>query len=88
MTTEQRIVKLEEQLRETNEKLGAFLQNAGEVDSQVVRTINILIGNYIKDKMVLNDISDINIVSPTNNQVLKYSTSPDPNEWVNGTDQI
>lgn len=71
-----------EQLKMEVEKLKmevASMQSASTVNPQVYKMILDIIGN-----LGLNNLSDVNISSPSSNQVLKYNGTV----WYNGTDEV
>jgi ABC-type uncharacterized transport system auxiliary subunit len=77
MTPEQEQIKaLETQVKVLTQFMRNF-ENAGQVSPQTASTIRKIAGTT-----TLVDLSDVNLTTPSNGEVLKYNGT----QWYNGTD--
>jgi hypothetical protein len=81
----QLIVDMQKEIAELQLILRSFLSGA-ELDPQIQRTIAQIVTRAIGEASI-NDFADVDITSPTNGQVLKYTTTGD-DRWINAADDI
>lgn len=81
MSPDQQIAELQKRV----EMLEAGFMNLSQLDPQVRRSIEIIISDYVANTMAITDISDVDVTSLANGEILKYTTSG-VDRWINAID--